>query len=265
MATWRQNSCWINIQPFDWLFLNCWMVIWQLFCHQIAIQPLRLKLKSKRNLRQMECIHNIYHPQTKFAKVMFLHMSVVLFTGRGWYSSMHCRSPGSHPGEKVRGLAWGGAPGPHPGGKLRGLAWGGAPGPHPGGKLRGLAWGELQVHTQGGSWEVWPGGVSRSTPGVSRPTPWGGLQAHTQGGLQAHTQGGYPSMHWGRHPPPQQTATAAGDTHPTGMHSCLLKFFKNHDVNESTLHSVAGYLFWRRGFRNITVNISLSCWWTSWS
>ena len=38
------------------------------------------------------------------------------------------------------------------------------PGPHPGKSLRGLAGG--------------------------RPTPRGGLQAHTQGGLQAHTGGG---------------------------------------------------------------------------
>ena len=42
------------------------------------------------------------------------------------------------------------SPGPHPGGRLRGLA-GGSPGPHPGGKLGGLAWeGGLQAHTQGG-------------------------------------------------------------------------------------------------------------------
>ena len=33
-------------------------------------------------------------------------------------------SPGSHPRDKLRGLAWGGSPGPHPGG---------SPGPHPGG------------------------------------------------------------------------------------------------------------------------------------
>ena len=39
----------------------------------------------------------------------------------------------------------------------------------------------LQAHTQGGSWGVWPRGVSRPTPG--------GLQAHTWGGLQAQTQG----------------------------------------------------------------------------
>ena len=75
------------------------------------------------------------------------------------------------------------------------------PGPHPGGKLRGLAW------------------------GISRPTPRGGsLKVHTQGGLQAHTQGdptahtqGGVSQHALRQTPP--TATAAGGTHPTGMHS----------------------------------------------
>ena len=58
---------------------------------------------------------------------------------------------------------------------------------------------------------------------VSRPTPRGKLRG-LGGDLQAHTRevsrptpGGYPSIHWGR--PPQQMATAAGGTHPTGMHS----------------------------------------------
>ena len=91
---------------------------------------------------------------------MFLHVSVILFTGvsqhalqvsvhGGWYPSMHFRSPG----------------------------------PHPGGKLGGLAWGV----------------------GGSRPTPggWGVSQDAL------------------RQIPPQQTATAVGGTHPTGMHSCL--------------------------------------------
>ena len=27
---------------------------------------------------------------------------------------------------------------------------------------------------------------------------------------------------WWKHPPPTPTATAAGGTHPTGMHSCYL-------------------------------------------
>ena len=43
-------------------------------------------------------------------------------------------------------------------------------------------------------------------------------------------RGVYPSVHWGRHPradtPP--TATAADGTHPTGMHSCLLKNLNIH-------------------------------------
>ena len=78
----------------------------------------------------------------------------------------------------------GGSPGPHLGGRLRGLARGESPGPHPGGKLRGLAGG-------GSPW----------------PTPRG-MSAR---GCLPHCMLGYT--------PP--TTTAAGGTHPTGMHSCL--------------------------------------------
>ena len=99
-----------------------------------------------------------YRPQTKFAKVMFLHLSV------------------SHSVHK----------------------------------------GGIQAHTQGGSW-----GVSRPIPrgevgGVSRPTPRGEVGWSGQGGLQAHTRGSDGS---------QQAATAAGGTHPTGMHSCFILIF----------------------------------------
>ena len=131
-----------------------------------------------------------YHPQMKFAKVMFLHVSVILSTGGwvggipaciaggaglgGWYPSMPCNFPG-----------------PHPGGKLRDLARGRSRGPHPRGKLRGLAW------------------------GVSIPTPRGGFQAHTQMGSPGPCPGGvYPSKHWGRPP--------VGGMHPSGGHSCYL-------------------------------------------
>ena len=101
--------------------------------------------------------------------------------GKG-YPSMHCRSPGPHPGGGVEGSGLEGSLGPHPEGVSRPTPGGrGSPGPH----LR-----------------------------VSRPTPWGGSPG-------PHPGGGYPSIHWGRHPP-QQTATAAGGTHPTGIHSCLL-------------------------------------------
>ena len=50
--------------------------------------------------------------------------------------------------------------------------------------------------------------VILSTGGVSRPIPGGGVQA----------QAGGVSQHALRQTP--QTATAAGSTHPTGMHSC---------------------------------------------
>ena len=49
-----------------------------------------------------------------------------------WYPSMHCRSPGPHPG----GGSWGVWP------------WGGSPGPHPeGGEVEGPGLGGLQAHT----------------------------------------------------------------------------------------------------------------------
>ena len=71
-----------------------------------------------------------------------------------------------------------------------------SPGPHPGEKLRGLAWGSLQAHT---------GGV---------------LQTHSKGGLQAHTWGGGGLSQHALRQTPKQTATTAGGTHPTGIHSC---------------------------------------------
>ena len=71
------------------------------------------------------------------------------------------------------------------------------------------------------------GGVSRPTPqgvvegsgrGVSRPTHRGGrLRGLTRG---VSSGGGSASLHAGIHPLP--TATAAGCTYPTGMHSCSI-------------------------------------------
>ena len=78
---------------------------------------------------------------------------------------------------------------------------------------------------------------------VSHSVHSGGLQAHTQGGKLGGWAGGSPGPHLGESqgpdpggvclsvccdpPPPQHTATAAGGTHPTGMHSCLIGFFHN--------------------------------------
>ena len=56
--------------------------------------------------------------------------------------------------------------------------------------------------------------------GGPRPTLWGGVSRPTTGGSPGpHLGGGIFSMYWGRPPP---TATAAGSTHPIGMHSCYV-------------------------------------------
>ena len=73
--------------------------------------------------------------------------------------------------------------------------------------------------------------VSQHALQVSRPTPRGEVEGSGLGGgvspaphpggklrgLQAQTWG--VSQHALKQTPPQQTATAAGGTHPTGMHS----------------------------------------------
>ena len=70
---------------------------------------------------------------------MFLHVSVILFTGGGWYPSMHCRWYPSMP------CSWGW----YPSMPRR------FPGLHPG-EVEGSGQGGLQAHTQDG--------VSRATP-----------------------------------------------------------------------------------------------------
>ena len=84
---------------------------------------------------------------------MFLHVSVILFTG-GWYPSMPCsRSLGGGIPACLAGLQ------AHTQGEVEGVwSLGGSPGPHPGRRLRGLAWGR----------------------GVSRPKPSGGIPACTE-------------------------------------------------------------------------------------
>ena len=103
---------------------------------------------------------NHYRPRTKFAKVMFLHVSVILFTG---------------------GLQ------AHTQGEVEGSGWGqGFPGPYP------------------GEVGVWLWGVGAPDLGVSWPRQGMCIPACTEAD-------------------PQQMATAADGTHPTGMHSCYWK------------------------------------------
>ena len=150
------------------------------------------------------------HPQTKFAKVMFLRVSVSHSIQGGVVSQHAMQVVSQHalqvfsgggipacladlqatPRGKLRGLVWGVSM-PQPGGKLRGLARGVSPGPHPGGRgcFQAHTWGDvsrstprgLQAHTQGGG-------------GVSRPTPGGCPGPHLRGSQGLHP-GGYPSMH----------------------------------------------------------------------
>ena len=74
--------------------------------------------------------------------------------------------------------------------------------------MQGVGWvsgqGGLQAHTQGGR-------LRGSGQGVSTPKPGGSLGPHQQGRgwIPACTEADTPL---------QQTSTAAGGTHPTGMH-----------------------------------------------
>ena len=85
-----------------------------------------------------------------------------------------------------------------PRGELRGLAWEGVSRPTARGNLRGLAC----------------GGFSRPTPrgGKLRGLAWGGFSRPTPMGVSHHAL---------RQTAPIADGSAAGGTHPTGMHSCL--------------------------------------------
>ena len=125
-------------------------------------------------------------------EVMFLQVSVILFTGGGWYPSMHCRSPGPHPGGKLRDLAWGGLQA-HTQGEVEGSGLGGVSRPTPRGKLRGLAWGGLQAYT-------W-GCLQAHIQGFSRHTTGGGLHMHTLRGSPGTHPGVIPACTEAGHPP----------------------------------------------------------------
>ena len=54
------------------------------------------------------------------AKVMYLHLSVILFTwGGGGITACLAGLQARTQEGRLRGLAWGGPPGPHPGGSLQ--------------------------------------------------------------------------------------------------------------------------------------------------
>ena len=122
---------------------------------------------------------------------MFLHVCLSTGGGGGCYPSMHCRWYPSMPCSRSPG---GGIP----------ACLAGLQAHNQGGSSGGSGQGGLQAHTQGGSW----GGSSLG--GFSRPTPGGPAP---RAGVCSRGCGD----------PPPVTVTAAGGTHPTGMHSCLLE------------------------------------------
>ena len=166
-----------------------------------------------------------YRPKTKFAKVMFLHLSVC--PRRGVVSR-------PRPRRRLGGLArrvsrprprggWGSdqgggwCPGPYLGGGQATPGGGGVSRHMPGGSR--LTPRSVQVHTRGGAgcvqahaWGSRPRGVQVHTRGCPGPYPGDGgcVQAHAWGGpdpgpgrvSRPRPRGVYHSMHWGRHLPP---------------------------------------------------------------
>ena len=168
---------------------------------------------------------NYYRPQTKFAKVIFLHVSVILSMeggvgeGYGGYPSMHCRW---YPSMPCR------SPGPQSEGKLRGLAGG----------LQAHTWGVSRLTPGGLQAHTWGDFQARTHGGLQAHT-WGCLQAQTQGGLQAHTQGGV-SQHALRQTPTPMDGYCRG-RYASYWNAFLLKsknrlnhYFRSHQVYERT-------------------------------
>ena len=142
-----------------------------------------------------------YHPQTKFAKVMFLHVSVCPRGGvvsqhalqvvsqyalqvsrRGVVSQHAMQVSRPTPRGEVEGPGLGGVSRPTPGGWWSpGPHLGGSPGPHMG-ESPGPHWGELRGL-------AWVGGI---------PGP------HLVSGLQTDTQGGIPACTEADPPPPSR-------------------------------------------------------------
>ena len=130
-----------------------------------------------------------YRPQRSWGKVMFLHVSVILFMGG--VVSQHALQVSM--GDGIPTCLAGGIPACLAG--LRGVSR-----PTPRWEVEGLL----------------VRGVSRPTPGGSPGPHQGGLQAHTWQVVSQHALRQTPpgAVHAGRY------GQQAGSTHPTGMHSC---------------------------------------------
>ena len=197
-------------------------------CSKWENGPITLQIFSEWN--------NIYRPQRSWGKVMFLHVSVILFTGGWGGGGMPACIAGGISACLAAGL---------PGGR------GGIPACFEGGIpacLTGL-WGCLQAHTRGGG-SPDPHPVGLCIPACTEADPpmvylpggvpaWGGVPAQgmylwgvylpqcmlgythprTDTPLGRHTPRA--DIHSPGQNPPPPAVTAADGTHPTGMHFCF--------------------------------------------
>ena len=146
-------------------------------------------------LSKYTCTLSFYRPQTKFAKVMFLHLSVSHSVHGGGVVSQHALQVSRPtPRGEVEGYGLGGSPGPHQGG---------SPGPHWVGGFSRPTPREVSRPT--------PRGVSQHALQVSRPTPRGEVEGYGLGGSPGPHPGGSPGPHWGGFSRP----TPSGVSRPT--------------------------------------------------
>ena len=110
------------------------------------------------------------------AKVIFLHLFVILFTG-GVLSQHALQVVSQYALQQVsRGVGipacLAGFQAHTQGGSLGGSVQGACPGPHPRGKFRGICLGGVQAHTQGGSLGGSAGGCLLWGEGLPTPRGW---------------------------------------------------------------------------------------------
>ena len=108
-----------------------------------------------------------YRPQRSWGKVMFLNVSVILFTGGGVVSQHALQVVSQH---ALQQGGWG-VVSQHALQVSR---------PTPRGEVEGSGWGGLQSHTWGEAPGLHHGGLQAHTWGVSRPTPGGCIPACTE-------------------------------------------------------------------------------------
>ena len=211
----------------DILLIN--KIIFLYFFFLVAIKTFTLLRSIHRSMRaNHQCVlHRFLPPAMKLgARLCFYACLWFCSQGGRGYPSMCCRFPGTHPGGKLRGLAWGvsrptpeGSPGPH-----LGVYWptpGGSPVPHLG-PVEGSGLGGLQAHTWGVSKPTSQGSPDPQL-GWSPGPHLGGIQAHTWGSPGPHPGG--VSQHALMQNPHPLMATAVSGTHRTGMHSCFFYFW----------------------------------------